>query len=86
VGLGVPTLFGLERSDLSKVLKEWPLSLEQQEPIATLAIQGALREVLYGASTIPDDKIESVSGLSMNDLEALAQRLWPRIDEALGWP
>jgi len=77
-----PTLFGFERSDLSKLLEDWPLSLQAKPHFAALAVQGVLRETLYGASTIAADRLPAVCGLSRADLECLAQHLWPRLDAA----
>lgn len=79
-----PTLFGLEKEDLSMILADWPASLAHHEEVAALAIQGAFRESLYGASTIPPAKIESVFGLSQASLQALWDRLRHRITRALG--
>jgi hypothetical protein len=74
-----PTLFGLEREDLAKVLADWPNSLVEEGELAALAVFGALRESLYGASTIPTHKMESVCGLSQADLQALTERLGNRL-------
>ena len=77
-----PTLFGFERSDRSRLLEDWPLSLEAHMPFAALAVQGTLREALYGASTIAADRLPDVCGLSKADLGRLAQHLWPILDVA----
>jgi hypothetical protein len=78
-----PTLFGLEKSDLEAVLASWPASLSSQEKTSALALIGALRELLYGASAVPKAQVPAVCGLSYAEASALAENLFPRISEVL---
>ena len=78
-----PTLFGLDLESLQSIIADWPLSLNEQESKAALAIVGALRELLYGASAVSQENFLGIAGISHQEAHNLFQRLMPRIDCAL---
>ncbi|MEQ1914769.1 MAG: hypothetical protein ABL855_06735 [Sideroxydans sp.] len=78
-----PTLFGLEKAEFQALLDAWPQCLALQEKIAALAIVGALREMLHGASAVNRNSVTSLVGLSYTEACALLDRLLPRIDQCL---
>jgi hypothetical protein len=68
-----PTLFGIDRDELSVVLEGWPNPRTNDETIA-LAALGALRELLDGASAIPGSEVERLLGLSLSEAERLSKK------------
>lgn len=69
-----PTLFGLERDDLKRVIAHWPSALTTDPATSTSAIVGVLRESLLGASAIPSDQLVPQFGMSQHALRALLER------------
>ena len=70
-----PTLFGLDRSELEEVVRTWPASLEGHPEIAEVAVIGSLRELLWGASSLPPDRVERLLGMGHRQAESLLKRL-----------
>ncbi len=68
-----PTLFGIDKDELSVVLEGWPNPRVDDETTA-LAALGALRELLDGASSIPGFEVERVLGLPLPDAERLSKK------------
>ena len=77
-----PTLFGLDQSDFSAISGTWPRSVAERPRDCALAIAGALRELLFGASAPP--AVESIIGISKAEASDLLEVLMPRIDDVLG--
>lgn len=59
-----PTLFGLELDELCAVLRAWPNIPAGAEEKTLLAIVGAYRELLYGASAVSVNAVESAIGVT----------------------
>ena len=78
-----PTLFGMQRDEFTDVLGQWPHCLTQNERAASLALVGAVREFLHGASAVKKEHVKNVTGLSYADAEELMEKLLPRIERAL---
>jgi hypothetical protein len=72
-----PTLFGLARSDYDLAVAAWVDRRDTSDTAVALALLGALREILYGASAISAEAIPSVCGLSRAELENLDARVAP---------
>jgi hypothetical protein len=70
-----PTLFGLELNEVRDVLETWPSNSNAGENMLALAVGGALRELLHGASAIRKERIPEVCGLSYDSMAKLQQRL-----------
>src|SRR3990167_5840640 len=60
------------------VLGQWPHCLTQDERAASLALVGAVREFLHGASAVKKEHVKNVTGLSYADAEELMEKLLPR--------
>lgn len=78
-----PTLFGLEKNEFEAIANTWPTCLVKQETNAALALVGAMRELLHGASAVRDRQVQELIGISHAEAAALLERLLPRIDRAL---
>lgn len=78
------TLFGLEKAEFQSLRDAWPQCLTLREESAALAIGGALREMLHGASAVNRDSVTSLLGVSHTEACALLDRLLPRFDRCLG--
>ena len=76
-----PTLFGLESSEVEEVAKAWPAEVEGNTETASVAIIGALRELLWGASSLPRDQVEQLLGIGYTDAESLLKRLSANYNE-----
>ncbi len=79
-----PTLFGMELAGLKSVVERWPHTVVENEESSALAIVGAMREFLYGASAVRKEQVLKECGVSYEAACALLHRLMPRIDRALG--
>lgn len=79
-----PTLFGLEQEELQSVAELWPGCLAQNEQVAVQALNGGLREFLYGASAVGPEVVQSVTGIKREEVIALYESIWPRIKAVLG--
>ena len=78
-----PLLFGIAREDLAAVLQAWPVPSAGPEPTA-LAVLGALRELLHGASAAPKAQIPEILGLTYADAERLCQKTLSLTEHLLG--
>lgn len=78
-----PTLFGLEREDMSDIAGSWPESAVLRSADTALAVIGSIREMLYGASSLKPAKVRELVGITATELGELLDRIRPRIDEAL---
>lgn len=78
-----PTLFGLEQAELQAQLDAWPQCLALQEKTAVLAIVGALREMLHGASAVNRGSVTSLVGISHTEASELLDRLLLSVDQGL---
>ena len=81
-----PLLFGLERGDLEEVLSNWPDAFVRDAHRAAMAIQGAFRELLHGASAPRPEKLPSLIGLSLPEAHELFAALEPHLEAALASP
>ena len=70
-----PTLFGIELDELNGVLAHWPEVAPGTEHVTSLALLGALRELLYGASAVPKPQVLAVTGLSYERAHALCSEV-----------
>ncbi len=70
-----PTLFGLRLSDFSNIAKDWPDSYVKNQEIALLACLDSFRELLYGASALPKNRIKEQIGLSYKESSELVNRI-----------
>jgi hypothetical protein len=77
-----PTLFGMELDEVQLAANAWPQA--NQPDVTALAVLGAMREFLYGASAVPREQIYAETGLTFEAASALLDRLFPRIEVALG--
>lgn len=66
-----PTLFGIELDELKRVLRRWPFIDDDDAPTLESAAVGALRELLYGASSLPRAAVEKTIGISYDQAEML---------------
>ena len=76
------TLFGLELREVQSVAKAWPEIVHSQS--TALAVLGSMREFLYGASSVSKGQVVAECGISFEASCALLDRLFPRIEAALG--
>ena len=70
-----PTLFGIELDELKRVLHHWPLIEDDDEPELESATVGALRELIYGASSLPRAAVQEAIGISYDQAETLIEAL-----------
>ncbi|MDO8774193.1 MAG: hypothetical protein Q7K57_36870 [Burkholderiaceae bacterium] len=70
-----PTLFGIELEELQVVLEAWPHCAVEKEVEASAAI-GALRELLYGASTPPKGELPQIMGVEYEAASALCDKVY----------
>ena len=77
-----PTLFGLELPEVQSVAEAWPRSASPE--VTALAVLGAMREFLYGASATPKERVLSEVGITFEMASALLDHLFPRIEADLG--
>lgn len=75
------TLFGLPQADFSAVAGAWPQSVAGRPHVSALAIDGAMREILFGASS--PRSIADTLGISSDEASTLLQQLQPRIRNVL---
>jgi hypothetical protein len=78
-----PTLFGLDKNEFETIASTWPACLMERETNAALALVGAMRELLHGASAVQDRQVQQLIGISHAEATALLDRLLPRIDRVL---
>jgi len=78
-----PTLSGSSQDEVRGVLAAWPHNLERDAQTALVALNNALNETLNGASAPPGDEVLRATGVGCEDLRALAERLWPRLQGAI---
>ncbi len=77
-----PTLFGMEHEEVKLAANDWPHT--SQSEFTVLAVLGAMREFLYGASAVPREQVYAETGLTFEAASALLDRLFPRIEVSLG--
>ena len=70
-----PTLFGIEREDLLAVLSAWPSVARGNEEHTSLAVVGAYRELLYGASAVAQGEVGATIGVSYEQACSLLEQL-----------
>lgn len=78
-----PTLFGLEREEFQSLLHKGPAGLSDPDEPAALALIGAWRELLLGASAVRAEQIPVIVGLPYTDAVDLLERLRPQVDLVL---
>jgi hypothetical protein len=74
-----PTLFGLELEEYRAATVAWQASGDLSRPGVALALSGALREFLYGASSVKDHDILGITSMKKSELVALASRVGPYV-------
>ncbi|HAT40706.1 MAG TPA: hypothetical protein DCS87_03145 [Rheinheimera sp.] len=79
-----PLLFGLSLDEFREAASTWSENSAQLSESEALAISSAFRELLYGASALPAEKVSVVCGISAVEVEALCNRLQPWFREVLG--
>jgi hypothetical protein len=79
-----PTLFGLERIDVQAVLERWPGVVDATPSHSSLAVNGALRKLLYGASAVDSERVRAICGIPASEVIVLAHKTsrWADSDEA----
>ena len=70
-----PTLFGIERHELFTVLSFWPSVAQGTEELVELAVVGAYRESLYGASAIAKSGVDAQIGVTYEQACRLLEQL-----------
>ena len=70
-----PTLFGIERVELHSVLSTWPTIAPGTEEQVSLAVVGAYRELLYGASAVARSEVEATIGVTHEQACSLLEQL-----------
>lgn len=78
-----PTLFGLELAEFREIAATWPTCLESDPCRVAIAIQGAFRELLLGASTPAPDSLLGHIGLSFAEADSLFNAIQPRLAAAM---
>ena len=78
-----PTLFGLEHSELQEIIAAWPTCLKSDESRVALAIQGAFRDLLFGASTPDTSKLPNLIGVPHDEAVALFNSIGPRLSATI---
>lgn len=81
--LECPILFGLERVALQELVAAWPDCLVSDAPRAALAINGALCELLLGASTPSKEQLPGIIGLEYPEAVALFNKIHPHLSAAI---
>jgi len=74
-----PTLFGLELPEYRAAVAAWRDTSDLSVPQVALALLGALREFLYGASAVKADLVPGITGLAKAELVALDHRVGPYV-------
>jgi hypothetical protein len=69
-----PTLFGVELEDLERVVDAWPHHDAPKE-VEAMAVIGALRELLYGASTPPKEQLPMIVGVGYEGASELCTKV-----------
>ncbi len=77
------TLFGLEKSDMEVIARDWTNSLAGNTEQTLIACLGSLREILYGASALPKTKIVDVLGISSEQAQNLCSVIYNECSHAL---
>ena len=72
-----PTLFGLELKEYRAAAEMWRADRDLAQPRVAVALVGALREFLYGASAVKSESVAAIAGMPKSDLIALEQRIGP---------
>jgi len=70
-----PTLFGLELAELQEVKQRWPSSLSIHQEADALAAIGALRELLFGASTPLRLQLPTILGIPYQSAVELSDKV-----------
>jgi hypothetical protein len=70
-----PSLFGIELAQMQEVLLHWPSVPTKLERTAALAVLGALRELLHGASAVPGKEVSKLIGLSYEQAHDLCSKV-----------
>lgn len=78
-----PTLFGLKRSDLVEIVKEWPASLSTSEERTLVACLGSLRELLHGASAVSRSVVPEIIGIPYEEASALCGQIHSEYKDAI---
>ena len=78
-----PTLFGLEKSDMIEIAKEWPTSLSTNEERTLIACLGSLRELLHGASAVSRTIVPEIIGIQYEEASALCGKIHSECQSAL---
>jgi len=70
-----PALFGLEKSDLEAISTNWPNSYANNRELVLLACLGSLRELLFGASAVPQNIVKELIGINYEQASELRNSL-----------
>lgn len=71
-----PTLFGIEKAELQAVAEAWPELPGHKPYVVFQAVNGAFRELLYGASAVSEERLPGICGLSYSEASELSDRLY----------
>ena len=82
-GFECSTLFGLEKSDLTEIVKDWPASLSADEGRTLIACLGSLRELLNGASAVSWEVVPEIIGIQYEEASALCGKIHSQCQNAL---
>jgi hypothetical protein len=74
-----PTLFGIELEQLQEIIGRWPSIPAGTEETTALAMIGALRELLYGASAPPKARLPVLVGLSYEQAHDLCTQVHSKL-------
>jgi hypothetical protein len=69
------TLFGIELDELKRILHRWPLIGNDGELDSESATVSALRELIFGASSLPRAAVQETIGISYDQAKALIEAL-----------
>ncbi len=78
-----PIFLGLEKVELQRLVDHWPRVESENEKRAALAVDGALRELRYGASAVPKSQVQAVCGRSFEAADKLSKRVCERVSHVL---
>lgn len=70
-----PTLFGIEKGELQQVCNNWPIAFDNSSVATGLAISGSFRELLWGASSLPDLQILELLNMSKDEVEKFYEHI-----------